>query len=406
MSIRAAHAKCDLRTIATHSGSLTAGLEQCLAALASRKGIRHALISVESLDESFQWVGATGSAQPAGAEFQPDTPFFIASIDKLLNATLALKFVERGLLDLEAAVGSYLDATVMHGLHRLSGVEYSDSITVRHLLSHASGLADWLEDYPRGGCSVVDRVIRQGDATFGQEEMLTRVRTELRPHFPPPQRGTRPARVRYSDTNYVLLVAVMEAIARRPLHELHEQWLYRPLGLRHTWLPGHSRPLAATTDPAGLYAGGDPLHVPQLIRSLRGIYSTVGDLSALMRALVQGKVFDTPGTLRLMQEHWSRFGFPQDRAALRAPSWPIEYGLGIMRFQLPRILAPFRPVPSVIGHTGSTGCWLFYCQRQELVLAGTVNEVTAGAVPYRVVPRILRVTGGMDPTWRAAPRAA
>jgi D-alanyl-D-alanine carboxypeptidase len=79
-----------------------------------------------------------------------------------------------------------------------------------------------------------------------------------------------------------------------------------------------------------------------------------------------------------------------DRAALRQPSWPIEYGLGIMRFRLPRFLTPFRPMPEVVGHTGSTGTWLFHAPEPDLHLAGAVSQITAGAVPFKVVPRILR----------------
>ena len=94
-----------------------------------------------------------------------------------------------------------------------------------------------------------------------------------------------------------------------------------------------------------------------------------------------------------MQQCWNRFGLPTDRASLRSPGWPIEYGLGMMRFRLPRMLTPWRPVPSVVGHTGSTGCWLFYCEELDVFLCGSVDEVTAGAVPYRVVPEILRLLG-------------
>jgi hypothetical protein len=91
-----------------------------------------------------------------------------------------------------------------------------------------------------------------------------------------------------------------------------------------------------------------------------------------------------------MQQRWNRFGLPFDRAALRSPGWPIEYGLGIMRFRLPWIFTPLHPMPAVVGHTGSTGCWLFYCPERDLFLAGSVDEVTAGALPYRLVPRVLQ----------------
>jgi hypothetical protein len=64
-----------------------------------------------------------------------------------------------------------------------------------------------------------------------------------------------------------------------------------------------------------------------------------------------------------------------------------------MRFRLPRIFTRLRRLPAVIGHTGSTGCWLFYSPEWELLLAGSVDEVVAGALPYRIVPRMLIEAG-------------
>jgi hypothetical protein len=36
------------------------------------------------------------------------------------------------------------------------------------------------------------------------------------------------------------------------------------------------------------------------------------------------------------------------------------------------------PAPAVIGHTGSTGSWLFQCPQLDLLLSGTVDQATAG----------------------------
>jgi CubicO group peptidase (beta-lactamase class C family) len=91
-----------------------------------------------------------------------------------------------------------------------------------------------------------------------------------------------------------------------------------------------------------------------------------------------------------MREPWRRLPVPRDRAALRAPGWPIEYGLGMMRFQLSRALSPLYPVPALIGHSGSTGSWLFYCPERDLFLAGTVDQGSAGPVPFRFLPKVLR----------------
>jgi hypothetical protein len=68
----------------------------------------------------------------------------------------------------------------------------------------------------------------------------------------------------------------------------------------------------------------------------------------------------------------------------------MEYGLGIIRFRLPRLLTPFRPVPELVGHSGVTGSWLFHCRELDIITAGTVDQVRGAAAPYRFVPRLIR----------------
>jgi hypothetical protein len=126
-----------------------------------------------------------------------------------------------------------------------------------------------------------------------------------------------------------------------------------------------------------------------MMHSFWGMYSTAQDTLTFLRALTEHRIFEDPATFRLMQA-WHRLGFPLDRAALRSPQWPIEYGLGLMRFDVPRFIAPFGRVPALVGHTGSTGSWLFHCPARDLLFAGTVDQATAGAVPFRFVPQLLR----------------
>ncbi|HVL56820.1 MAG TPA: serine hydrolase domain-containing protein, partial [Burkholderiaceae bacterium] len=226
--------------------------------------------------------------------------------------------------------------------------------------------------------------------------MLQRVRQQLRAHFPPqPLQATR-ARARYSNTNYQLLIAAIEAATERPIHDvLHEQ-LFAPLRMHDTWHPAHppariDRPVIA---PAALWTGDRMLQAPLMLQSLEDYYSTTPDLLRLLRALTGGALFANPQTWPAMCARWIRFSLPRDRAALRSPSWPIEYGLGVMRFEMPRWLAPLRPVPPILGHSGSTGSWLFHCPQRDLLLAGTVDQITAGAVPFRFLPKVLRELSG------------
>jgi D-alanyl-D-alanine carboxypeptidase len=392
---------------------LAARLQAQLDRLVGRRRFRHALIAVAQSDATPLWSGAAGDADATGTPMRVDTPWFIASIDKLFTATLVLKLHERGHLALDAPIGRYLPAPLVAGLHRLGGTDHSGGITVHHLLSHTSGLPDWLEDRPRGAPSVVDALLRDGDRAVSVEEIVGHVRERLTPHFPPQPAGAARARIRYSDTNFVLLAQVVRAVAAAPLHEALAALLLRPLGLRGTWV-AHDPPAgvpAGVPAPAALFAGGRALDLPRLLASTGAVFSTAADLIAFLSALVHGRVFDDPATFRRMQARFLRFGLPRDRAALRLPPWPIEYGLGLMRLHDPvatrlgraiarspvraarRLAAAVAP-PAVIGHTGSTGTWLWHCPDLDVLLAGSVGDVHAAAVPFRLLPAMLRAVAG------------
>ena len=358
--------------------------------LTNREPVKQAIISLESGNKLFTWTGVRGT-DSAGKKICEDTPFFIASIDKLYNATLTMMLSETGRVNLDDSISTYLPSSITRGLHQMAGVDYSHRITIKHLLSHTSGLADWLEDYPNKGPSFIEQVLREGDMALTIEDITTIVHEQLRPHFPPQDLYAKHQKARYSDTNYMLIIAIIEAVTGQPLHQVHEQLLFRPLNLRHSYFPGNSRPLDPTPEPMILRAKGQPLYIPKLMRSIRGIYSTASDIILFLQKLIRNDVFQNKETLALMQKNWNRFSFPLDRAALRAPGWPIEYGLGIMRFRLPRLFAPIHPMPLVLGHTGSTGCWLFWCPEWDILLSGSVEEVTAGAIPYRIIPKILKI---------------
>jgi len=377
-------------------------LDTLLDGVFARKGIHSAVLSVASGDGAFRWTGARGVMSPDGAPMTPATPWFIASITKLFIASTVLRMVEEGELALEDRAVDRLTAAVTDRLHVLDGEDRTHWITVEHLLCHASGLADFIEDHPGtrrdGGAdcrSLAEILVEDGDRAWSLEDTARRVRERLMPHFPPQSLDARHVRIRYSDTNYQLLVGIIEARRNTPFFQVLEDLILNPLELKDTWLPGSPRGSGRESDVAALYAGAKVVRLPGFLASISDMNSTCDDLVRFFRAVIGGRLFRDPGTWRRMRARWRRFSFPLDRAALRQPSWPIEYGLGVMRFRLPRFITPLRPVPQVVGHTGSTGTWLFHAPEPDLYLAGTVNQITAGAVPFKLVPRLLRaVTDG------------
>ncbi len=353
-------------------------LQQLIDRQVARKRIPHAMLGVARGDGSLRWIGAAGTAYPDGTPMQPDTPYFIASVTKLYIATLILQLYERGDVDLDERAVTYLGRERIDGIHRAKGFDYTPLITVRQLLSHTSGLPDYLEDAPKGQPSMYEDLARGIDQSWDFNDTVRITRELLRPHFPPQSPKAKRQKARYSDTGFQLLIAIIEAVTGQPFHQALEERLFRPLELRHTWLPGHSEPLEPTDAPAMLWADGKPLDIPQAMACFNDLVSTADDTLRFMRALTRAEVFERRETYELMHHRWNRL------------SLGLEYGNATMRFKIARIFAPgWRPL-TLTGHSGSTGSWLFHCPELDLLLTGTFDEINARSMPFRFMLRVIR----------------
>ncbi len=354
-------------------------LQQLVDRLAAKPRFGHAIVGVERGDGSFRWSGAAGVANADGAPMTPETPFFVASVTKLYIATLVLQLHEEGKVDLGAPISTYFGPERVAGLHRIGDVDHTPEVTVFHLLSHTSGLNDYLEGKPDGGRSMYHQIAAGSDISWGIEDVLSITRDQIRPHFPPQDPTADPRKGRYSDTGFQLLIAIVEEITGGSFAEALEQRIIRPLDLRQTWLPGKSQPLDPAPVATDVWSNGQALAIPQAMASFNDLYSNVDDTLTFLAALMRGELFRNPATYPLMEERRNRV------------IWPlIHYGLGMMHFKIGRFNAPGRRPLTLIGHTGATGSWLFHCPELDLLTTGTVDEVKARAFPFRFIPKLLR----------------
>jgi D-alanyl-D-alanine carboxypeptidase len=142
------------------------------------------------------WYGGAGKAilPPGGEKATPDTPWVIGSITKTFVAALAFKLQEEGRLSLDDPISTWLP-----------DVANGRKITLRMLLNHTSGLADyfWHPDY-------ADLVYGRPTYHFTVDEIVA-LAAERAPVFAPG------AKQEYSNTNYILAGRILEAVGGEPL---------------------------------------------------------------------------------------------------------------------------------------------------------------------------------------------
>jgi CubicO group peptidase (beta-lactamase class C family) len=308
-----------------------------------------------------------------------DTPIFIASITKMFTAAATMILEERMLLSLDDPLTKFLPGALVENLHTYKGHDYSDQLRIYHLISQTSGLPDYFEERPRGGKSVYDRIIHSGDMEWGVEDAVRIAKSGLSPKFPPEPKELLDSgnKAHYSDTNYQLLGAVIEAVAQKPLQDVIAETVIDPLGLSSSYLYDYKKPKA--TPPANIYHKAKPLYLDKAMTSFGpdgGMVSNIGENLRFLRHFMEGKLFADPSTIQRMQNWKSIFA-------------PFQYGFGLMRFKLPRIFSPFSATPELIGHSGASSAFLFHSDIGQLYVGGTLNQLDNRRRPVNLMLKVI-----------------
>ena len=365
----------------TEFAELESRLQAMLEKAVSRgRYVRPGLLGVAGGDGSWQWTGSAGALDPEGAPATADARYPVASVTKLYTAAVTMRLIERRDLSLDTRIVEILPDSVTAGLHVLDDVDHTGEITVEHLLGHTSGLPDYYEEAPTGGTSAQARLLAGEDAPMPFEDVLAVVR-EMTPHFVPQPVEAARRKARYADTNYQLLGAMIESVTESPLHQVFDVHLFGPLGLDATSSYPHPPRNGGSPEPDTRIWSRDTVLCPEGALTHQkadgGVISTLGDQIRFMQALVGGGVFEEAATWERMRSRYNRVFFP------------VEYGLGVMRYAPPRWMSPLFRIPEIVGHTGSTATWLFHCPELDVILAGSF-DVAQPPLPFRFLPRVLR----------------
>ncbi|WP_326682270.1 serine hydrolase domain-containing protein [Streptomyces sp. NBC_01237] len=190
------------------SAELTAHWAARLTELAARYRVPGASLAVLHRGE-VTIEASTGLANmEAGIAATTDTLFQIGSISKVWTTTVAMALVDEGLLELDAPIVSVLPEL------RLVNDELTQGVTLRHLLTHTSGIdGDFFADTGRGDDCL---------------EKFTALLADVAANHP------LGATMSYCNAGFTLLGRVLEHVTGVQWDELMRERLYRPLGLTRT----------------------------------------------------------------------------------------------------------------------------------------------------------------------------
>lgn len=373
---------------------------------------RNAVVWVSAPEQGFQYAGAAGLARADGDDpMTTQHQYNIASVGKVFTATVVHQLAEEGELGLRGIDTPLLELDVfppevIDELLLIDGKPYGRQITIRHLLTHTSGmrcvyfddetspssllpgttdvaapnsligtvvfhpqlgLAQRTECFLNGqpaGCDPQDFLLSKDWSHWDYQAWLADPQDRMAGLINfylagmneyglwPPGEGFH-----YSDTNYIILGLLVEQITGDTLHNQIGRRIFEPLGMDdtfyHTDLPiDHYDP-----NMADAWAWDVPLVSSQVNMSFDwaggGEFSTLHDLDKFVRALTDGELFQENGTLDTM------FQVPQDVRGL-------SYTSGMIVF-------PSENGP-ILLMMGSNGSWVDYHTATGLMVIGSVDD--------------------------------
>ncbi len=293
-----------------------------------------------------------------------DAVFLVASVTKPVTALAAVMLIERGLISLDDRVSALVP--------EFAGGGKSD-ITVRHLLTHSSGLPDMVPD---------NLALRQRHAPLADFVASTcRCNLLFRP-------GTR---LSYQSAGILMLAEIVTRLTGQPLPEFLRDEVFVPLGMNHTSL--------GWRDDLGPRVADVDLPVEQLQADWHwnspywrclgapwgGMFSTVADLLVLLQVFlsdgaVAGRRVLSVGAARAMvadQTRWLPLSVDAQRAGSR---WGFGWRLGWADLSSPASFSHAGATGTLVGadpDTGLAGVVLTTCPAAPVHLAANAIHSTA-----------------------------
>lgn len=219
-----------------------------------------------------------------------DKRFMIASVSKAFAAASILQLQDRGLIDIQAPISRYLPE-----YPKRSG----DIITCHHLMSHTSGIPDYINDFP------IEFKVRQVFGwTPGKDDLIKTFKDRPLNFYPGEE-------FRYSNSGYVLLAKIVEKVTGQEFDTYLWENILEPLEMNSSGLGDFNM----IGNRAVAHKGGMSKSrvitnfKPQWIYGMGEMYATASDLNKWLHALNQNTILSSKATQAMITPVRSNYAY-------------------------------------------------------------------------------------------------
>jgi D-alanyl-D-alanine carboxypeptidase len=336
---------------------------ESIASKAVADGIPGIVLLIQTPNDG-TWVSARGFADLKNKiPMRPNSLSRIGSITKMFTAVIIHQWIQEGQFALDDPISKLLPESATRGIRN------ADRATVRQLLNHTSGIANYTDYLDIG------ELYRSGtNEGLTPEKALDLVRG-LPADFPP---GTG---CHYSNTNYILLGIIAEAAAGKTLRSQFQERIFSTLGLRSTYFDPDLPVQRGVARGYADYPPGNLIDTTDFDQATRtadgGIVSTVFDMAAFLRGLAAEK--------QLLSEI-------EYSAMLDDPKWNAGLssfvGLGILVITLPNKVIAYGYSGGHFGYTAE----LWYVPATQTILAYLINGSSEIGTHVQVIQEVKEQT--------------
>ena len=321
------------------------------------------MVHVESPDQDISWSGAVGySDKNIKKRLEPDETALIASCTKTYVSATILRLVEEKKIKINHSIKELLtDKT--RKLFESDGYNLDD-ITITNLLSHTSGIEDFVsQDYE-------EFVITNPMHRWSRDEQLefaVKVGSPL---------GDPGKMYKYADTNYLLLSEIIEKLTGNPFYTAMRELLrYESLGFNNTWFPTLEEKPKGTKPMVHQYWGeysSYDFDVSSDLYGGGGIACTTKDLACFSYNLFNAKIIKDTSVLNQI------FTKIQTEDSIQS-----NYCLGLMSDEYGGLKA--------YGHRGFWGTFAYYFPDLNTSVSIYVLEKDKGGLSRDIMDQIIGI---------------